>query len=274
MKMRLRGFLLVQHVLGQVGVFILGPLYFSAIRLMGYRVRNLRKIRNDFAHHVRSHEGPWIICANHLTMIDSAILTYVMLSLFGHFTQFRLIPWNLPERKNFQRNIILTVLCYLAKCIPVNRGGDREEMKRTLDQCTGILEGKQSLQFFPEGGRSRTGRINTESFSYGVGRFVKDFENCRVMCIYLRGDGQHTYGFMPRFGEHFTVKIDVLQPQLTEQTGLKAQRYYAEQIVKHLAHMEEDYFSSHRQRHSGSERSEQYGKEPEYAIHKPRIHSR
>jgi len=271
--MRLRGSLLVQHVIGQIGVFIIGPLYFAAIRLMGYRVRDLKKIREDVSRHFKNHEGPWIICANHLTMIDSAILTYVMLSLFGHFTQFRLIPWNLPERKNFQRNIFLTVICYLAKCIPVNRGGDRDEMKKTLEKCTGILKGKQFLQIFPEGGRSRTGRINTESFSYGVGRFVKDFENCRVMCIYLRGDGQHTYSTIPKFGEHFTVKVDVFQPQLTEQNGLKAQRYYAEQIVKHLAHMEEDYFSSHRQRHSGSERSEQQGKEPEYAIRKPRFHS-
>ncbi|MCX5835764.1 MAG: lysophospholipid acyltransferase family protein [Deltaproteobacteria bacterium] len=272
MKMGLRGSLLVQHVIGQIGVFIIGPLYFSAIRLMGYRVRNLRKIRKDFACHFRNHEGPWIICANHLTMIDSMILTYVMMSLFRHFTQFRLIPWNLPERSNFQRNIILTVLCYLAKCIPINRGGDREEMKRTLDKCTSILAGKQFLQIFPEGGRSRTGRINTESFSYGVGRFVKDFENCRVMCIYLRGDGQHTYGFMPRFGEHLTVKIDVFQPQLTEQNGLKAQRYYAEQIIKHLACMEEDYFSSRRQRYCGSERSEQHGKEQECAVRQPGFH--
>jgi hypothetical protein len=274
MKMRLRGYLLVQHVLGQVAVFILGPIYFAIIRIMGYRVRNLRQIRKDFAHHFRNHEGPWIICANHLTMIDSIILTYIMMSLFRHFTQYRLIPWNLPERRNFQRNIILTVLCYLAKCIPINRGGDRDEMKKTLDNCFHLLDRKQSLFIFPEGGRSRTGRVNTDSYSYGVGRFIKDFEDSKVMCIYLRGDGQDTFGTIPRFGERFTVKVEIFQPQLTEQNGLKAQRYYAEQIVKHLARMEANYFSSHRKRYCGSERSAQHGEEPEYAIRKPRFHSR
>ncbi len=39
---------------------------------------------------------------------------------------------------------------------------------------------------FPEGGRTRTGRVDTEGFSYGVGRFVKEFPDLKVMCLYLR----------------------------------------------------------------------------------------
>jgi len=271
--MNLRGALLVQNILGHIAVFILAPVYFAAIRLMGYRVRNLKKLREEFSDHLRKHEGPWIVCANHLTMVDSMILTYVMISLFRHMTQYRLIPWNLPERANFQRNVILTILCYLAKCIPINRGGNRDEMKHTLDQCNSLLACKQTLLIFPEGGRSRTGRVDTESFSYGVGRFIKDFQDIKVMCIYLRGDGQDEFGNIPKFGERFTAKIELFHPRLTEQNGLKAQRTYAEQIIKHLASMEEDYFSSHRQRHCGLEKSTQYREEPEYAIREPRVHS-
>jgi hypothetical protein len=265
--MRLQGSLLVQYTLGRIAVFILGTVYIAAIRLMGYRIRNLNQFRKECALHFKSHEGPWIICANHLTMVDSPILTYSMLSLFRHFTQFRLIPWNLPERNNFQSNIILAIVCYLAKCIPINRGGNRDEMKKTLDQCSQLLNCKQPLLIFPEGGRSRTGRVNTEGFSYGVGRFIKDFENCKVMCIYLRGDGQHTYSLMPRFGERFTVYMEVLQLQLTKESGLRAQRNYAEQIIKQLAIMEEGYFTAHRQRHCGFERSAQCGEKSQYAIH-------
>lgn len=271
--MNLPRYLRLQNILGHMVVIILGPVYFAALRLMGYRVRDLKKIRREFLHHFREHEGPWIVCANHLTMIDSMIITYVMMSLIRHVTHYRFIPWNLPERMNFQRNIILTVLCYLAKCIPVNRGGNRDEMKQTLDRCSDVLVSGQSLLIFPEGGRSRTGRVDMESFSYGVGRFVKDVEDLKVICVYLRGDRQHTYGFMPRFGERFTVKVDIFQPQLTEQNGLKAQRDYAEQIIKHLSDMEEDYFSN-RKRHCGLERSAQRRKESEYAIHNPRLHSR
>ena len=265
--MRLRGSILMQYILGRVAVFILGPLYFALFRLMGYRVRNLNQFRRECALHFKRHEGPWIICANHLTMIDSLVLTYAMLSLYRQFTQYRLIPWNLPERNNFQQNIILAVLCYLAKCIPINRGGNRDEMKKTLDQCSHILNCNQPLLIFPEGGRSRTGRVNTEGFSYGVGRFIKDFENCKVMCIYLRGDGQHTYGLIPRFGERFAANVEVLQLQLTNENGLRAQRNYAEQIVNCLAKMEEDYFTTYRQRYCGSERSAKCGEKSEYAIH-------
>jgi hypothetical protein len=272
MKTMRQGSLLIQYLLGWVAIFVLGPLYFAIIRLMGYRVRNLREIRRECAQLLRTHEGPWIFCANHLTMIDSGILSYALYSLPHHFLRYRQLPWNLPERNNFQQNIFLAILCYLAKCIPINRGGDREEMKKTLDKCNTVLEWNQPILIFPEGGRSRTGRVNTKGYSYGVGRFVKDFKNSKIMCIYLRGDGQHNYGFTPRFGERFNITVELLQPEHTEENGLRAQRFYAEQIIKKLAHMEESYFTAHRQRHSGSDRSAQHEEKPESAIHQPRLH--
>ncbi|HYA15394.1 MAG TPA: lysophospholipid acyltransferase family protein [Syntrophales bacterium] len=264
--------LLIQYILGRVAIFLLGPLYFAIIRLLGYRVKDIRKVRKECSRHFRDHEGPWIICANHLTMIDSFIISYALYSLPRHLTQFRQLPWNLPERDNFQRNILLAIICYLAKCIPINRGGNREEMKKTLDECNALLEWKQTILIFPEGGRSRTGRINTEGYSYGVGRFVKEFEDCKILCVYMRGDGQQTYGFIPRFGERFTVNMEILQPELTDGNGLRAQRFYAEQIIRKLAQMEEGYFNSHRQRHSGSERSAQHEDEQESAIRQPRLY--
>ncbi len=97
-----------------------------------------------------------------------------MASLGGHILRFRRVPWNLPERDNFQRNIFLAVLCYLAKCLPVNRGGSREELQRLLEKCRRVLDWGQSLLIFPEGGRSRTGRVDRENFSYGVGRFLDE----------------------------------------------------------------------------------------------------
>ena len=145
-------------------------------------------------------------------------------------------------------------------------------MKKTLNKCNSILEWHQPILIFPEGGRSRTGRVNTKGYSYGVGRFVKDFKNSKIMCIYLRGDGQHNYGFTPRFGERFNINVELLQPEHTEENGLRAQRFYAEQIIKKLAHMEESYFTTHRQRHSGSDRSAQHGEEPESAIRQPRLY--
>ena len=244
MKMTIvsKGLFWLQYMLGWMAIFVIGPLYFVVLKAMGYRVRDLKKLRREFALQIKKHEGPWIICANHLTMVDSLILVYATTSLDAHLRHYQMIPWNLPEQDNFQRNILLSIFCYLGKCIPINRGGDPEKMKKTLDKCADVLSRKQNLMIFPEGTRSRTGRVNTENFSYGVGRFIKDFPDCKVICLYLRGDGQDSYGTIPKFGEYFTMLMSVLEPIRTEDSGPRAWRYYAEQVIKSLARMEEDYF--------------------------------
>lgn len=264
----------LQYFVGRIGVLIVGPAYFLFIRMMGYRVRDLRPLREACGRVFRAHRGPWIICANHLTMVDSMILTYAMFSLVRHVTDFQRIPWNLPERDNFQRNPFLAVLCYLAKCIPINRGGRRDELRKTLDKCDYVLGLGQNLLIFPEGGRSRTGRVNREDYSYGVGRFLSGFEQGRVMCLYLRGDRQHTFGGMPRFRERFTMKMDVFKPEKPASGGLRAQRDYAGQIIERLAEMEEDYFASRGERCNRSDGSRKQGKEPGCPIHQPRLHIR
>ena len=243
MEKRDRLFLVLQYVLGHLAVVLTAPLIFLAIRLRRYRIRDLKRLRSEVARLHKEHEGPWLICPNHLTMIDSVLISYGMASLGSHILRFRRVPWNLPERKNFQTNIFLTVLCYLAKCLPVNRGGSREELQRLLDKCRRVLDWKQSLLVFPEGGRSRTGRINQENFSYSVGRFVDENPNCRVMLVYLRGDGQETYGSMPRLDEDFTMNVEVFDPGRGEGGGLRLQREYARRIVERLAGMEDEYFA-------------------------------
>ena len=83
-KLMLQGPLLIQYILGRVAIFVICPLYFAVIWLMGYRVRDVAKIRQECSRHFRSSEGPWIICANHLTMIDSMIITYAAFSFTGN----------------------------------------------------------------------------------------------------------------------------------------------------------------------------------------------
>lgn len=250
MVFRERFYLYLQYVLGRVAVFFVAPFVYSLVWLFGYRVRDLKKIRRDCARLFKDHPGPWILCANHLTNIDSVVLAYAIAPMRTYMLKFRLLPWNLPERANFQRSIFSTVMCYLTKCIPVNRGGDRGEMKLVLDKCMYVLGKGQTLLIFPEGGRSRTGRVDVNSFSYGVGRFLDGEENCKVLCVYMRGDGQDTYSTIPHLGERFTLDIAALEPERTSLTGLRAQRHYAEQIIKRLSGMEETYFASRRQRHS------------------------
>jgi 1-acyl-sn-glycerol-3-phosphate acyltransferase len=266
MDARSRFWLQVQNVLGRLGLIFIAPFYFLIIRLMNYRIRNLRELRRQCSSECDSHRGPWIICANHLTMIDSFLLSYVSFGFIRHFTHYKQIPWNLPERSNFQSNIFLAVLCYLSKCVPVDRGGSREKMKKTLDQCTYLLRHGHAVMIFPEGGRSRTGRVDKDNFSYGVGRFVKDVENCKVMCIYLRGVKQHRYSLIPAWGDRFYARMEVFKPVPVAEEGLRAQREYAAQIIERLAHMEEKYFALHRERYCGFDPSAERAKKQGFTL--------
>jgi 1-acyl-sn-glycerol-3-phosphate acyltransferase len=246
MERRDRFLLGVQYLLGRLAVVIAGPFIFLAVRLRGYRIRDLERIRSEVARLQKEHEGPWIICPNHLTMIDSVLISIGMASLSAFMLRFKRVPWNLPERDNFQRNLFLAVLCYLFKCLPVNRGGSREELQRLFDKCRHVLGWRQSLMIFPEGGRSRTGRVDKEGYSYGVGRFLDMCPGCKTLLVYLRGDGQEAFGTIPRFGERFTMTVEVFDPGKLDGGGLRLQREYARRIVERLAGMEEEYFASRR----------------------------
>jgi hypothetical protein len=204
-------------------------------------------------------------------MIDSVIIEYAMLPLHRYIGDYRMLPWNLPEQANFSSNPIVAFLCYLAKCIPISRGGDRDKMKETFAKCNYLLQRKEPILIFPEGGRSRTGFVKEDGFSYGVGRFIMANKECKVLCMYLRGDGQETYSNIPRWGERFTMEVDSFDPQ-TEHRGLKGQREYARQIVEHLASMEKKYFDTCGKRYRRSDDSLDNREESGYPIHKKSFH--
>ncbi|HMA66940.1 MAG TPA: lysophospholipid acyltransferase family protein [Desulfosalsimonadaceae bacterium] len=245
MNRKSRFSLFVQYATGRVAVFVTGPLVMGALRLAGYRLRDLRQVRRQVAQIMARHEGPWLICANHLTLIDSFILAHAMFPLHRYLLRYRLVPWNVPEHRNFNRNPIVAFFCYLLKCVPVKRGGERSEIKHTMEKCAHLLQKGENLMIFPEGTRSRTGRVNTEDFTYHVGRLYCKTPGCRVLCLYLRGDRQESYSSVPAFGEKFCISVSECQPH-TQQKGLRAQRECAAQIVGCLAEMEEDWFALRR----------------------------
>ena len=265
--------LAVQNALSRLAALFFIPLCCVAIRLMGYRFRDLRAFRRQCLGHFSRHDGGWLICANHLTLIDSAFIAFAMLPWWRYLLHYRWLPWNLPERRNFNRNPFDTALCYLMKCIPITRGGDREEVRRTLETCDRLLDTGHSILVFPEGGRSRTGRIDVENFAYGVGRFVKNLDRMKILCIYLRGDRQETWSACPKPGDTFSMAVEVFEPERLEYNGLKAQRDYAGQIVRKLSRMEERYFES-RERYRRLDGPRQQGEEQGLPVRQPGVHTR
>jgi 1-acyl-sn-glycerol-3-phosphate acyltransferase len=229
--------------MGRITIFITVPLVLLVMKVVGYRVNDLHSIRQKIKKMMRDHDGPWLICANHLTLIDSVILAYAIIPGYRYTFNYRLLPWNVPERMNFNKNMLVGLACFLTKCIPITRGGDREALKSTMAKCSFLLNMKENLMIFPEGTRSRLGRVNTEDHPYGVGRFICNVPDCRVMCIYLRGKEQKTYSKFPKFGETFTMAVEECRPK-TAFKGLRAQKDCSEQVIRHLSKMEKVYIDS------------------------------
>lgn len=218
-------------------------LWFWMRVIQGYKIDQLQKVRAEFDRIQKETGGPFLICPNHLTLIDSLIAVWALGSLPQYLRSPGMMAWNLPEKKNFYNNLMLRWMCYLGKCVPVIRGGGAEQTRKTLDQVNWLLNEKESVMIFPEGGRSRTGRIDHENFAYGVGQIIQANPQARVICMYLRGHTQENYTSLPHRGDRFEAEIQLINPR-TESVGLRGARDLATQIIHTLQSMEKKYFEN------------------------------
>lgn len=214
----------------------------TALRhVLGYRIENLRDFRREYRRACLKHDGPLVICANHLTMIDSLVIAWALGSPWWYFRHFRTLPWNVPERSIFAATRFMRMAIYALKCLPVERGGNRLEITEVLSCLANVISNHEVALIFPEAGRSRTGRVDPDSAASGVGRVYRSVPHCRVICVYLRGDHQNDYSDMPVRGEIFRGSVSVIEPK-TNYRGLRASRDIARQIAQRLANMEQEYF--------------------------------
>lgn len=238
----------VQEVVAQALVFLT---YYALVAWMtsrGYRIPDRRRIRTEFEAQVGRERGPLLICANHLTLIDSLIIQWALAPGWRLFLRPDLFIWNLPDRHNLSQRLWVRILGYCGKCVPVVRRATPEETRRTLDKVAFLLARNQSVLVFPEGGRSRVGRVDAENFSYGVGRMLQDSPSARVLCVFARGRAQGAYSDYPRPGETFFIRLRRIAPSTAAQ-GMRGARDLATQIVGQLSDMETDYLE-----HAGLDR--------------------
>ena len=207
-------------------------------------VRDADTVRARFAKLVEAEPGPILICSNHLTLVDTVILVLALAPLHSYLSHYSRFPWSVPEKSNFS-TWFWRVASFLGKCVYVTRGGPREEVKRTLAKITYLLRSGELVSIFPEGGRSRTARVDTENFTYGVGQIVQAVPETRVLCVYMRGRKQEGYTDYPHTGDVYSLELEMLRPTTTA-TGLRGARDLATQIIRKLAEMETRYFDRER----------------------------
>jgi hypothetical protein len=228
--------------------FILCPLTTLAagalLRLkLGLRFESTATLRRTYHDLRRETKAPLLLCANHLTMIDSALIAYALGPPLWYVANFSSLPWNIPDATNFARTRIQQALSYIYKCVPIERGGSREDVANTLNRFTYLLHRGEVGLIFPEGGRSRSGRVEVENAAYGVGRIVKNLPGCRVLCVYLRGERQEGYTSLPRRGDRLQARLACIEPK-TDHAGLRGSRDIARQILSQIADLEREHFDA------------------------------
>ena len=223
-------------------IFWIVPLVFVMRFLMQYRVENVSELRKRYRALIRESDRPVLICANHLTMVDSALVAWALGGSWWYVFNFSRFPWNLPERSNFASVWPSRMAAWLTKCIPVNRGGEREKVSGVIKRVQHLLSRGETALIFAEAGRSRTGRVQFDSVAHGMGRILNSVRDCRALCVYLRGDRQLTWSTVPARGDSFYVDFEIFQPQ-SDHSGMRRSRDLARQIVHRLAAMEEEYFA-------------------------------
>lgn len=208
-----------------------------------YRIADVKQTRAAYRRIRGESKGPLLICANHLTMVDSFLIAWALGSgLYWMFHPDEL-PWNTPERKNFGRTRLQRFLIFIAKCISITRGGPREDVGEVLERVKYLVARGETACIFPEAGRSRTGRVEESAAAWGVGRIVGAVPGCRVLCVYMRGRGQVTWSDRPADGEVLDVALACIEPK-SDVRGVRRSRDLAGQIVRQLMRMEEEYFDA------------------------------
>ena len=209
---------------------------------MGYRIRDVADVRRRFRALLRETDAPILICPNHLTMADSAIATWALGGPWWLLRNYRWVPWNVPELSNFAGVGLDRAAAWMVKCIPIVRGGPREHLSHALGKIEYVVSRGEPALIFAEGARSRTGRIQLESIAHGVGRIVNAIPDCRVLCVYLRGDRQETWSTIPLRGDSFYLDFELFRPD-SENSGMRRSRDFAHQVADRLVRLEEKYFA-------------------------------
>lgn len=179
-------------------------------------------------------------------MIDSLLIAWCMHSPMGYVLDYRKMPWNLPEASNFAQGFWLKMMCYLGKCVYVERSGSLASKKMAMIKTHYLLTRGEPVLVFPEGGRSRSGRVDPKRLTTGVGRLVTALPETRVLCLYMRGKGQKTYSFFPAKNETFYVDAKLLPAHSREdlEADPRRARSIAEEVMQNLVELENKYFSS------------------------------
>jgi len=159
--------------------------------------------------------SPFILCSNHTSHIDSAVLMTASSRPFSTFALLGASDYFFDSRK------VRFVVSRFMNVIPIDRHARHNSLRRSLAMCDEFLWRTQgNLILYPEGTRSDTGEMQT--FKKGAGLFAVEL-GVPVVPAYVEGARRILAKgkFLPRpgsltvrFGEPIRFPSNASDPQL------------------------------------------------------------
>lgn len=223
------------------------PLYYLctwAMRFYGrFSIANIDEVRRVYREAAKD-PSPLVICANHLTFIDSALILWALGTGPWYLMNFKHFSWNLPAGDFFKEKAFHRFMGLISKCIFIYRNGSKEHKESVVELCTQLVGDGEVITIFPEGKRSRTGRFDPDALSYGVGKIVTGIGGrCRVLCVYVRGHEQHSYSNYPVRGSKFHLAAELIHVR-TAKSGRDGYAEVVGKIGTTLKSLEDAYFAT------------------------------
>lgn len=232
-----RAFLRMQRMVGWLMFVLVAFGSWLTMRVIrNNRISGVEEARRVYRAALKSGR-PTLVCANHLTMVDSAYLHWAFAPLYDYFFHFERFSWNVAAIEHL--HFWLRIITFLGKTVPIDRGGDDAHRKMVLNSIRWLVSRGEICTLFPEGTRSRTGRIDPATVTYGIGQILKDLDRPQVLCAYLRGTRQEKMSSVPIYGDTLVLKVEVLEPK-TDLQGLRAARDLSRQVIAKLKAMEDE----------------------------------
>ena len=230
-----------------IGFITLIPFCYGIIFIfkyvMGYKIEDVKNIRAQFQE-ILKDKNPLIICANHLTFVDSCLVIWALAPNYWYQFNYKHFSWNLPAGDFFGKKLRYRVIAFLSKCIFIHRDASPIHHNEILDICKDLLLKGEIVTIFPEGKRSRSGIFDPTKLTYGVGKIIQAVPNCRVLCVYVRGDKQETFSNYPLKNSSFYMKLKCITPK-TNLQGREANGQIVNQIAQTIKTQEEEYFTNY-----------------------------
>jgi hypothetical protein len=235
--------LILQRIIGRISLLTVGFFIVFLFKFVcRYKIEDVKKTRAQFKEIIKENT-PLLICANHLTFIDSCLIIWALGGGMWYLFHYRYFSWNLPAGDFFGSMPLFRIMGFLNKCIFIHRDASSDHHNEILNICKNLLMLGEVITIFPEGKRSRSGLFEHTKMTYGVGKILVEVPHCRVLSLYMRSDKQVCYSNYPALNSNFLVKMEVMKPT-TDKKGREAVAHLVSQIAESLKKLEDRYFEA------------------------------